>query len=165
MTVRKVTKFPEKVLLNKTAKVRKVGPELKALARDMFDTMYINEGVGLSANQVGIGKRIAVINPTGRTADEFVMVNPEIIKKEGTDKMEEGCLSMPGVSSEVKRAMAIKVKFLDLEGNTKTLRLEGLPARIVQHELDHLNGNLFIHRISHLKRSQLIKKYKKDKEI
>lgn len=163
MTVRKVTKFPEKVLLNKTAKVKKVDPDLITLAGDMFDTMYVNEGVGLSANQVGIGKRIAVINPTGKKKDELVMINPEITRKEGTDKMEEGCLSMPGVCSEVKRAMAIEVRFLDLEGSAKTLRLEGLPARIVQHELDHLNGHLFIHRVSPLKRSQLIKKYKKGK--
>ena len=159
MPGRKVVKFPEKGLLSRTAPVRKVDEGIRRLAKDMLDTMYLAEGVGLSANQIGIPKRIAVMNPTGRKADELVLVNPNIIKKEGEAVIQEGCLSMPGISSEVKRAYKIEVKFLDLEGSEKLLSAEGLAARIVQHEIDHLNGRLFVDRLSLIKRKKLIKKY------
>ena len=161
MSIRSVTKFPEKVLLNKTASVKKIDEGLKALIKDMLDTMYLNDGVGLSANQVGVDIRIAVMNPTGKSGGEIVMINPEITKMEGTASVEEGCLSMPGVSAEVKRALKIEVKFQDMEGRRVRLALEGLPARIVQHELDHLNGHLFIDRVPLLKRKGLVMKYNK----
>jgi len=103
--------------------------------------------------------KIAVMNPTGKRGGEIVMINPEITKREGTASMEEGCLSMPGVSAEVKRALRVEVEFQDVEGGRVRMALEGLPARIVQHELDHLNGRLFIDRVPLLKRKGLVKKY------
>jgi len=164
MSTREVTKYPESVLLKKTSIVSTIDGELKSLVKDMFETMYVTQGVGLSANQIGIPKRIAVMNHTGNKEDELVLINPAILRREGSSKMEEGCLSMPGVNFDVKRAEMIEVEFLDLGGNKVRLRMEGLPARIVQHEIDHLNGNVFIDRIPLLKRKSLIKKYNRLKK-
>ena len=165
MAVKKIIKFPEKILLNKTEPVKNIDDSLKAFIEDMFDTMYFNDGVGLSANQVGVPKRIAVMNPSGKKEDALVLINPDIIKKKGCSKAAEGCLSLPGISSDVKRSSQIEVKFMDLEGGAKHLKLEGLSARIVQHEVDHLNGFLFVDRINFLKRKLLLKKMKKAKRI
>ena len=162
MSILKIVKYPDKVLKCKAITLEDIDASLiKVLAKDMFDTMYLNDGVGLAANQIGISKQIAVMNPTGSKQDEIVLINPEITKKRGMSKMEEGCLSLPGISSEVKRANEVEVKFMDLEGNYKHLKLKGLPARIVQHELDHLNGFLFVDRLNFLKRKTLLKKFGK----
>jgi len=165
MSVRKIVKFPEKVLLNKVSPVAGIDDEIKILVKDMLETMYLTDGVGLSANQVGVSKEVAVMNPTGKKEDELILINPVIVKKSGTAKMEEGCLSMPGISAEVKRAVAIEVKFLDLKGKPVRLKLKGLPARIIQHELDHLSGFLFVDRIPFFKRKSLLKTFKRIKRI
>ena len=160
MVVRKILEFPAKILREKASLVMSVDDDLRVLAKDMLDTMYVNNGVGLSANQIGVSKRIAVMNPTGRKSDELVLINPEITDRKGAATAEEGCLSIPGISAEVKRADEIEISFMGLNGKNNQIRLKGLSARILQHELDHSNGLLFINRVGFLKRKSLLKKLK-----
>lgn len=164
MPVKKLVEIPEKVLRQKTARVSAIDQGVKELARDMFDTMYLNNGVGLSANQIGISKRIAVMNPTGKKEDEIVLINPKITGKSGSDVMEEGCLSIPGASGKVKRALEVRVEYTDIGGRTIKATFKGLSARIVQHELDHLNGFLFIDRLNFFRRLSALSRRKKGKE-
>jgi peptide deformylase len=165
MPVRKITEYPEKVLRNKTQPIDDIDEEVRKLVKDMFETMYLNNGVGLSANQIGVPKRIAVINPTGKKEDELVLINPEIVTRRGTEKMEEGCLSLPGINGEVKRAEEIEVTFLDLNGKECRMKFAGLNARIVQHELDHLNGLLFVNRMGLFKGKHLLRGIKKGRGV
>jgi len=164
MSVKRITKFPEKVLLNKTKPISNVDDDLKILIKDMFETMYLSNGVGLAANQIGLTKRVAVMNPTGEKKDELVLINPQIIKKIGNISMEEGCLSVPGLNAEVKRASEVEVEYMDLSGKQIRTNFKGLSAIIVQHEIDHLDGLLFINRLGFLKRTSLLKKINKRKK-
>jgi peptide deformylase len=138
--------YPDDVLKQKAKKVSTFDSSVRKLAQDMLDTMYENDGVGLAAPQVGVSKRIMVIDVAGseEPRDPIVFINPVIVEKEGELVGLEGCLSFPGVYFEVKRANRIIVKFQDVKGKEKKLESQGdLLCRAIQHEIDHLDGELF----------------------
>jgi len=149
--VRDILVFPDPFLARKAAPVARVDERVRELIRDMFDTMYESEGIGLAATQVGVAKRVIVVDvsPADEAASPIALVNPEIIGREGelTTCM-EGCLSVPGVQGEVSRSEGVVVSGLNENGEPVTLRAGGILARCLQHELDHLDGVLFIDRIS-----------------
>jgi peptide deformylase len=138
-------------------------PDLRQLVDDMFETMYANKGIGLAAPQVDVSKRVAIIDhsagedPTAR----MVFINPEIIVKEGTQIGEEGCLSIPGFREDVKRAYRVRMRAQNIKGEFFETTGEELLARAMQHELDHLNGVLFLSHLSHLKRDLIRRKIRK----
>ncbi|MFH1847658.1 MAG: peptide deformylase [Candidatus Omnitrophota bacterium] len=162
MSVLEIKKYPDEVLRKRSRRLAGIGPAEEKLARNMLDTMYFSNGVGLAAPQVGILKRIIVCNPTGQKKDELVLINPKIIKEFGRKVSDcEGCLSIPEMSAEVKRASKAVVEAQDSTGRVFRLEAEGLLARIIYHETDHLDGVLFIDRLSILKKMRVIRKYKK----
>ena len=138
-------------------------PELKKLLEDMFESMYAAKGVGLAAPQIGIGRRIAVIDPTNGQdeAQKLVLINPEIVKIEGAQVGEEGCLSIPGFREQVKRAQRVTVRAQDASGALFEKTGEDLVARAFLHETDHLNGRLYISHVSALKRDLIRRKVRK----
>jgi peptide deformylase len=140
-------------------------PELHQLIEDMFDTMYASRGLGLAAPQIDVPKRLTVIDTSGGEAgvepNKIVLINPEIIHKEGKQTGEEGCLSIPGFREPVARANRVKVTAKNVEGETIVLEGEELLARALQHEIDHLNGILFISHLSTLKRDMIRRKIRK----
>ncbi|MEI8176647.1 MAG: peptide deformylase, partial [Candidatus Omnitrophota bacterium] len=161
-----VRKVPDPVLRLKAAPVGKITEDDLKLVRDMFDTMYYANGVGLAAPQVGVSKRIIVCNPTGEKADEFALIDPVILYRKGSRVKDcEGCLSIPGTTSEVTRSSIVGVSGRDLEGREITVEARLLMARIIDHECDHLEGKLFIDRISLLKRKLLMGRYKRRLKI
>jgi peptide deformylase len=152
------------VLRAKAAPVAQISEETRQLIRDMFDTMYAEEGVGLAAPQVGISERIIVIDPHNDEIEPFALINPEILEvSKETEKGEEGCLSIPGLRDLVERSVRIVVRGSTPEGELRELDLSGLPARIIQHEVDHLDGILFFDRLSPLKRKLLLSRWNKTK--
>jgi peptide deformylase len=138
-------------------------PDLHRLVADMFDTMYFHEGLGLAAPQIGIMKRVTVIDPSaGRdTGKRMVLVNPSITAAEGKQRSEEGCLSFPGFIEDITRSMSVTVDARDLTGASVRLKGDGLLSRALQHEIDHLEGILFIQRMSSLKRELIRRKIRK----
>lgn len=158
----KVVHFPEAVLRTKTRPVATVTDAERKLVRDMIETMYAENGVGLAANQVGIGQQIFVASADQVRGKEIVIFNPKIVRKQGSVKEFEGCLSVPELFEPVKRAKTVWLTGTDLEGRPVELTATGLLARIFQHETDHLNGLLFIDRLGPLKsfhvRRTLLKK-------
>ncbi|MEJ5368721.1 MAG: peptide deformylase [Bryobacteraceae bacterium] len=159
----RIRKYGDPVLETKAEPVTEFNGELRQLADDMFETMYANKGVGLAAPQVGVSKRLAVID-TSAGEDEsarLVLVNPEILVKEGTQIGEEGCLSIPGFREDVKRAWRVRVRAQDLEGKFFETEGEELLARVMQHEIDHLDGILFLQHLSLLKRDLIKRKIRK----
>ena len=152
------------ILRARAVEIDAVDDELRALARDMIDTMYDEDGVGLAGPQVGVGRRIIVVDPREEGSQTLVLINPRILAAdEETDRMEEGCLSIPGLRELVDRSVRVTVEAMDLEGATVTIEAEELLARILQHEIDHLDGILFLDRVSPLKRKMLLKKWEKMK--
>ena len=158
----RIRKYGDKVLRGKNEKVKDFGPELAPLFDEMHETMIEARGVGLAAPQVGVAKQIAIMNPEPENEKKLIkMVNPRIIvSSDETERIEEGCLSVPGIRGEVVRAARITVAYQDENGKARTLEAEGLLARIVQHELDHLNGVLFVDRLSFAKRALIKGKLK-----
>ena len=149
------------VLRKRAEEVLTIDEELRVLIADMFDTMYAAEGIGLAGPQVAVSKRVVVIDLKDEAASRFALVNPRVVEKgREKDKEEEGCLSIPGVSSQVERATQVTVEALDELGQPLHIEAEGLLARCLQHEIDHLDGVLFIDHLSALKRSMLLKKYR-----
>lgn len=161
--IREIVKYPEPILQRPTEKVTAFDEALRTLAADMFESMYKAVGIGLAAPQIGVGKRITVIDLSNQkdAKDKIVLVNPEILHKEGRQVEEEGCLSLPEIREKVSRALKVKVKAQDLEG--KWFEMEGneLLARAMQHEIDHLDGILFPWRLSALKRDLVLRKIRK----
>ena len=160
----KLYEYPHPILKQKTSKVDVVDDEIRKLLDDMLETMYASNGCGLAAPQIGISKRIAVIDIAheGEEPSPLYMVNPEIIwKSEEKELYEEGCLSVPGQRAEVERPASVKIKYLDYHGKEKELLADGFLAVASQHELDHLDGILYIDKISRLKRQMLLKKLEK----
>ena len=154
------------VLRARADEVPAVTDEIRELVRDMFDTMYAEEGVGLAAPQVGISQRVIVVDAQLDELPAFALINPVIVEfSKDTEKGEEGCLSIPGLRDIVERSYQIVVKGTTLEGGEIQLDLNGLPARIIQHEVDHLDGVLFIDRVSALKRKMLLAKWQKTKPV
>lgn len=159
-----IVKYPEPILNQVAEKVADFGSaELKQLVDDMFETMYAANGVGLAAPQINLGRQLTVIDCScGENPDEkLVLINPEIVHKEGKQTGEEGCLSIPGIRADVTRALRCRVRAQDLEGNWFEAEGEELLARAMQHEIDHLNGVLFIQHLSALKRDVLKRKIRK----
>ncbi len=154
-----IKKFPDPVLRKKASKVNKITAREKEVLAEMAKIMYISEGVGLAAAQVGIDKQLAVIDVGSGL---IKLVNPVITKFEGTSAFEEGCLSVPGVIVKIKRALSVTVSFLDEEGCARQLRAEGLLARAMQHELDHLSGKLIIDYLNPVKKILIKRKLRKN---
>lgn len=145
----KILTYPHPALGKKAPAIRLFNKELANITRKMFQLMYKLNGVGLAANQVGLPYSIAVINPTRKESDELVLVNPRITKTSSETIIEdEGCLSLPGISAQVRRHIGVTCEYCDLKGEKKVLAAQALLAKILQHEIDHLNGILFIDRIS-----------------
>lgn len=169
MAIREIVLYPDEVLLKKCAPVDQVDDEIRQLVDDMLETMYDAQGIGLAAPQVGISKRIAVIDIGTREegeeptfpSDPLVLINPKITSRQGTIVWDEGCLSIPGIYEKVTRAERIVVTALDRDGNPYELEAEELLAVAIQHELDHLDGVLIFDHLSLLKRRMALKKYKK----
>lgn len=159
----RILHYPEPLLKETSAPVTHFDENLKKLAEDMAETMYAAPGVGLAAPQVGVSKRLVVIDCAPKSEEPHLMkiVNPEIIAREGEVFEEEGCLSVPGYYAKVSRSARITVRHQDLEGKTVELEADGLLAIAFQHEIDHLDGILFIDHLSPLKKSIFRKKYKK----
>ena len=153
------------VLRAKAEPVGEISEATRQLIRDMFETMYAEEGVGLAAPQVGVSERIIVVDPHNDEIAAFALINPEIVESsKDTEKGEEGCLSIPGLRDLVERSVRVTVRGTTPEGEQRQLDLSGLPARIIQHEVDHLDGILFFDRLSPLKRKLLLAKWNKNKD-
>ena len=165
MAIRKILKFPDQDLRIKAKPVETFDEELKTLTDDMFETMHSVNGIGLVATQIGVAKQVAVIDISPEKNEPLVIVNPEIkildpSKKEDYD---EGCLSVPGFFEKISRPSDIKLSYQDLNGKKQEIKPEGLLTKVVQHELDHLNGRLFVDHISELKRRRIRNKIVKQK--
>jgi len=150
MAVLKLQKYGSPILREKAMSVSKVDDDVRELVENMIETMYAEGGVGLAAPQVGVSKKIIIIDTEEKGV--IVLINPVIIKREGETKEEEGCLSVPGVYSTVRRSSTITVEALDLDENKIRITQEGFLAIALQHEIDHLEGYLFIDRLSPAKR-------------
>jgi peptide deformylase len=164
MAIRPIIALPDKRLRLVSEPVERVDEDVRKLVADMFETMYEAPGVGLAAIQVGVPKRVVTIDATRGEEEKqpIGLINPEIVwVSEEKIAHEEGCLSIPEYLDEVERPERVKVRFLDLEGRAHELEADGLLARVVQHEIDHINGVLFIDHLSKLKRDRVIKKYAK----
>lgn len=159
MSVLDVRVLGDPILRDRTKPASDVTDDMRALVADMFETMYAAEGIGLAAPQVGRTERVFVMD-----VDEnpLVMVNPEILDREGTERAEEGCLSIPEIFGDVDRATRIVARALDVDGKAFDVELTGLSARCVQHELDHLDGKLFIDYLSLIKRKFMARKWEKE---
>jgi len=158
-----IVKYGDPVLRNPTQPVGDIDAALQKLIDDMVDTMYAAPGVGLAANQVGIGKRLAMIDLTvgKKPGNLHIFINPEIVEMEGQITEEEGCLSIPDFVENVTRPERVKVRFTDRNGQERELRGEGLMARALSHEIDHLNGGLYIDHVRGFKKDRILKKIQK----
>ena len=165
MAIRKILKFPDQDLRTKAEVVETFDAALKTLTDDMFETMHSVNGIGLAATQIGISKRVAVIDISQEKNEPFVIINPEIeiLDTSKNEDYDEGCLSVPGFFETVSRPSDIKLTYQDLNGEKKEIKPEGLLTKVVQHELDHLNGRLFVDHISELKRRRIRNKIVKQK--
>jgi peptide deformylase len=174
MTILQIVIAPDPILKKKSEPVNEVNDAIRQLMDDMVETMYEQEGIGLAAIQVGIAKRVLVMDVSGGSrryegsegeSEIIFMANPEIIEKsEEQNTYEEGCLSLPGQYADVVRPKMVKVKYLDYDGNEQIMEADELLATCVQHEIDHLNGIVFIDHISNVKRDIIMRKLKKQKK-
>jgi peptide deformylase len=162
MSVRELRFMGDPVLRTAAAPVDTVTDEIRRLIEDMFDTMYAEEGVGLAAPQVGVSQRVLVVDAQTADTQPFALINPEITEfSEDVERGEEGCLSIPGLRELVERPYSVRVRGLDRDGAPIELEADGLLARILQHEIDHLDGILFLDRVSALKRKLLLARWQK----
>ena len=162
-TIHPIVKYPDPVLSKKGAPVTDFGPELAQFVEEMWASMYAAHGIGLAAPQIGVSKRITVIDVSfkERPDEKLVLINPEIIEREGKQFEEEGCLSLPEIREKVQRAARVKVRAQDVNGEFFEAEGEELLSRAMQHEIDHLDGVLFIDRISPLKRDLVKRRIRK----
>ncbi len=163
MTKLTILEFPDSRLRKKAAPVEVVDDELRTLIDDMFETMYEAPGIGLAATQVDVHKRLLVCDVSSDKSEPHALINPKIVEKDGVAVYEEGCLSVPGYYEEVERANHIRVEFLDRNGEPTEMEAEGLLAICIQHEMDHLEGKLFVDYLSETKRNRIRKKLEKDR--
>lgn len=164
MALLEIKKYPEKALKEKAAPVEGINDEILRLIDDMVETMYAAPGIGLAAPQVGVSKRVIIVDVSLREEEKtplIVLINPEIITYESEIDSEEGCLSIPGYITRVKRAERVLVRGFDREGNPVEIEANGLLSRALQHEIDHLDGILIIDRISSIKREFFKKRFQK----
>lgn len=163
MTILEILHYPDPRLRNRAAPVEQIDARVKRLVDDMFATMYQAPGIGLAATQVNVAKRIVVIDVSEHKDQPLCLINPQLLEQREQEKMEEGCLSVPGIHEYVTRARWIKVKAQDREGKPFELEADGVLAVCIQHEMDHLEGKLFIDYLSEFKRDRIRKRLEKDK--
>jgi peptide deformylase len=164
MALLDILHFPDERLRTRARPVEQVDDRIRQLVDDMFDTMYEAPGIGLAATQVNVHQRVIVIDVSLDKDQPLVLINPEILAKDGVEEREEGCLSVPGVYETVQRADHIKVRALDRDGKAFELETGDLLAVCIQHEMDHLDGKLFVDYLSTLKRQRIRKKLEKHKK-
>jgi peptide deformylase len=164
MALRTILEFPDQRLRTRAQPVTQFDAELGKLIDDMFETMYAAPGIGLAATQVDVHKRLLVIDVSEGRNEPLVFINPEILQREGVAETEEGCLSVPGIFDEVKRAAKVRVRSQDRTGAVVERDFEGVLAVCVQHEMDHLEGKLFVDYLSDLKRQRIRKKLEKERK-
>ena len=165
MAIKKILKFPDQDLRIKAKPVETFDEGLKTLTDDMFETMHSVNGIGLAATQIGVAKQVAVIDISPEKNEPLVIVNPaiQILDPSKTEDYDEGCLSVPGFFEKISRPSDIKLTYQDLDGKKQEIKPDGLLTKVVQHELDHLNGRLFVDHISELKRRRIRNKIVKQK--
>lgn len=159
----KILEFPDPKLRIKAQPVETVDNALRRLIDDMFETMYDAPGIGLAATQIDVHRRLLVADVSTEKDNPRVLINPEIVEKDGVEVTEEGCLSVPGYFEEVTRAEHVKVRYLGRDGNQQEEDFDGLLAVCVQHEIDHLDGRLFVDYLSEAKRQRIRKRLEKDR--
>jgi peptide deformylase len=163
MTILTILEFPDPRLRKKAVPVENVDDELGTLIDDMFETMYDAPGIGLAATQIDVHQRLLVADVSLEKNDPYVLINPVILQKDGVEVTEEGCLSVPGYFEEVERAEEIRVSYLDRDGNETEGEFDGLLAVCIQHEIDHLDGRLFVDYLSEAKRQRIRKRLEKER--
>ncbi len=163
MAVLPILHFPDPRLRSVSRAVRSVDDSLRAFIDDMFETMYDAPGVGLAAPQVDRLERIIVIDISEDRSQPLCFINPQILSAEGEEVTEEGCLSVPSIYEKVKRASRVRVAYLDRDGKASEMEVDGLLSVCVQHEIDHLDGKLFVDYLSNLKKSRVMKKLEKNR--
>jgi peptide deformylase len=164
MALLPILEFPDPRLRTRAQPVEQVDGALRKLIDDMFETMYAAPGIGLAATQVNVHKRVLVIDVSESRKERLALINPEILHREGVEETEEGCLSVPGVYDKVTRADRIRVRALNPEGRQIEFDADGLLAVCIQHEIDHLDGKLFVDYLSELKRTRIRKKLEKERK-
>ena len=166
MAILTILHHPDPRLREKAKPVRTFDAALQRLIDDMFETMYAAPGVGLAATQVGVALRVAVMDCSGDpdSPGAYVMVNPEILQQESLEEVDEGCLSVPGVGDKLKRHRKVRARALDRDGKAYEIEAEGLLAQCIQHEVDHLDGKLYIDHLSAIKRERLLKRQREARE-
>jgi len=166
MAIRRILTLPDSVLRKQAKPVERVDDALRKLMDDMLATMYDAPGIGLAAPQIGVSRRLIVMDPAKEEAPRtpVIMVNPEIIQRSEEMRLhEEGCLSIPDFTAEIERPATTRVSFIDTQGERQEMALQGIWSTLVQHEIDHLNGVLFIDYLSRLKRDMVVRKFTKQK--
>ena len=158
MSLLKILEFPDPRLRTRAKPVESVDDELRRLIDDLLETMYAAPGIGLAATQVDVHKRVIVLDISDSKDEPYCFINPEIVERNGVTFGDEGCLSVPGVTESVERADVIRVTALDRDGESINMEVEGLMAICIQHEIDHLEGKLFVDYLSELKRQRIKKK-------
>lgn len=161
MTIREILHHPDERLRTKAESVSKYDGKLEALVADMFETMYAAPGIGLAATQIDVHLKVIVVDCGKQDPCPLHFINPELIRLEGIEQMEEGCLSVPGIFETVSRAESIKVRAFDKCGIQFEMEADGLLAVCIQHEIEHLEGKLFVDMLSNLKQKRIIKKLSK----
>ena len=162
MAILDILHFPDPRLRNRAAPVERVDDSVRRLVQDMFETMYQAPGIGLAAIQVNDPRRVVVIDISDQRDQPLCLINPEILERDGVEEMDEGCLSVPGVYEKVQRADRVRVRALNQQGEPFELEAEGLLAVCIQHEVDHLDGKLFVDYLSNLKRQRIRRKLEKE---
>lgn len=165
MALLPILRFPDERLRTRAAPVAEFGPDLRRLAADMAETMYEAPGIGLAATQVNVHRRLIVIDVSETRDDLRVFVNPKLVSEEGLSEGEEGCLSVPGIYDTVERAERVTVNYQDLDGKPQVITAEGLLAVCLQHEIDHLDGMVFVDHLSRLKQTRIRAKLEKKARI
>ena len=160
-----ILRFPDPRLKTVAAPVEKIDDGIRRLARDMAETMYEAPGIGLAATQVDVHQRVIVIDSSETRDQLLVLINPELEESEGVQVCEEGCLSVPGIFDKVERAERVVVRYLDVQGKRQTVAAEGLLAVCLQHEMDHLEGRVFVEHLSLLKQTRIKAKLAKQSRI
>jgi len=163
MALLPILEFPDPRLRTRAEPVEKVDAAIRRLIDDMFETMYAAPGIGLAATQVNAHKRLLVIDISESRKEPLALINPQIIARDGVEETEEGCLSVPGIYDKVTRAEKIRVRALDRDGKQIEFNADGLLAVCIQHEMDHLDGKLFVDYLSELKRTRIRKKLEKER--
>lgn len=160
MALLEIKTYPDTILAKVAEPVTDFGPKAQSFFDDLIETMWVKDGVGLAAPQVGVSKRVFVAAPTMKKGEEFVIVNPEISDTKGRELGPEGCLSLPGIDGEVARATRLHLKYQDRHGKYHEMDLQDFFARVILHENDHIDGILFIDRVDFEQRQRLLAEYK-----